>query len=318
MYRESVTYIKAGSPRQRTSGTRQRRYFNPRVQGTLKCRNICQNPIVVFRIFCRKHTKKRSGRMPIPYKNNFPLKIDDDPVQPTFPGLYSGLRNVNNKIAENTIPTMQKINEKVTEFVNPFTKSVMDQLKKASNFTKQSTCMLGIAQDYGLDIFKKVGYPGLFPNSSSTNKAFAFSSVGDILPDDPGATRGAYRHALWQADIASQYSPEAAERIGNCHERNKPFNPNQIFFDTLDEADSAVDQHNNAIGRSISAKYGKLSTKQFALKLLEFYATEGLYTAKRTPYGNYRISKEPIDRNTFRKLYLKTILLDDNGLLNKY
>lgn len=72
MYRELATYIKAGSPRQRTSGTRQRRYFNPRVQGTLKCRNICQNPIVVFRIFCGKHTKKGAAECLFHIKITFP------------------------------------------------------------------------------------------------------------------------------------------------------------------------------------------------------------------------------------------------------
>ena len=261
-----------------------------------------------------KTHKKRSGRMPIPYKNNFPLKIDDDPVQPTFPGLYSGLRNVNNKIAENTIPTMQKINEKVTDFVNPFSKGVMESSQNVNDKTSQLICMLDLFKDYGTDIFTKVGIPHWPPKSSSTNKALAFSSIGNILPDDPGAIRGAYRHALWQGDITSRLSAEAAERIGNCHERNRPFDPNQIFFDTLDDADSAVDQHNNAIGRFIAIKYKHLSAKQRAFKYLEYALTEGLYTAKRTPYGNYKISKAPMDRETFKKIYYNTIFLDDNGL----
>lgn len=197
--------------------------------------------------------------------------------------------------------------------------NAMRTAQRADNLFKQGVCTAGIIarNPNAWDIPFKVGTPKSSDHSTSTRRAIAFASAGSILSpnqDDRGSIRGAFRHVLWRSDIVPKYSDSIARDIGNCHELNRPFNPEWTLFSSFDEADSAVDQFNNITGRQIGREFGNLTTKQRALKILDKAYTEGLHTVEKTPYGNYKVVKSRIDLDTYKKMYVQLLSLDEDGL----
>ena len=194
---------------------------------------------------------------------------------------------------------------------NRFAEMLNDQSERM-----QIPCMLktAIAEP---SILWRVGVPGaLSPDSSFSNRAYSFSEAGDILPGkekDMGSARGAFRHALWQSNIASAFSLDLAEKIGNCHERNAPFDKNRYDYPDLNSADMAVDQQNNIIGREIARQNPHLSTKELALKVLDKAYDDGLYQAVAKTSGGYTVEKVKIDITTYTAMYAEIMSRDENG-----
>ncbi|WP_308602373.1 hypothetical protein [uncultured Fibrobacter sp.] len=176
-------------------------------------------------------------------------------------------------------------------------------IAKFKNLAKQVYCMKGLLPD-NWKAFSDVGLNG-YPDTNITSKAYAFSKADNILSTefgDDGSERGAFRHILWQSDIASRYDENVAQIIGNCHERNKTVDPNQMFFNTLAEADPTIDLLNNVIGRAISKKHPNLTTKQLALKILDYMREDGFYTAVPEANG-FRVIKRTLSKDTYEKMY---------------
>ena len=125
-------------------------------------------------------------------------------------------------------------------------------------------------------------------NNISTN-ATRFATRGNILygsnlragQDDRGSENGAFRHALWQAEITSEFGSNIARQIGDAHEDNPNIDMSQTFFSNLDDADTSADLHNNIIGRSIGKENKGAGMKNMAISILNIFKDEGLYVAKK-------------------------------------
>ena len=149
--------------------------------------------------------------------------------------------------------TKSRLPERLTDLLRGNTDRLSKTISEGVNLARQAWCMTDLPLT-AIDVPYYVGLKGLSPDSSSTNRAYAFSEAGNILSmeyGDDGSERGAFRHILWQSDITSGYDENVAEVIGDCHEYGKYFNPNQKAFDSLTEADSAIDRFNNIIGRNV-------------------------------------------------------------------
>ena len=153
----------------------------------------------------------------------------------------------------------------------------------------------------------------------STN-ATRFATRGNVLygsnpkagQDDRGSENGAFRHTLWQAQITSEFGCDIAKQIGDAHEENPNIDMRQVTFNNLDEADEAVDLHNNIIGRSIGEKNKGAGMRNVAVAVLKTFKENGLYVAKETK-GGYKLVKTKLDSDKYEKLLKIFTKLDNNG-----
>lgn len=213
-------------------------------------------------------------------------------------------------------PTIKKrLPERLSGLLRDYTDRLSKKFNEGMNFARQAWCMAGLPLT-AIDVPYSVGIKGLPPDSSSTNRAYAFSEAGNILSTeygDDGSERGAFRHILWQSDITSRYDENVAEIIGDCHEFGKNFDPNQKAFDSLIDADSAIDRLNNIIGRKVGAKYSHLTTRLRALKVLEQMHQDGYYKAIRRKNG-YIVEKVKMSDDSYNKMYDEILnRRDENG-----
>jgi hypothetical protein len=123
-------------------------------------------------------------------------------------------------------------------------------------------------------------------NISTNSVRFALNTG---LPEDSsqkGTYVNAFRHALWQSTITTQYGESIAYEAGNAHEEN-PFAATgknlQTSFSTLDKADETIDLLNNVIGRSIGTANPNASMQELAIKTLDYFHNNGLWTATAAP-----------------------------------
>lgn len=186
-------------------------------------------------------------------------------------------------------------------------------IQKTADNVKQASCMWNTPIDLDALILE-IGYPNLSPETSITNKAYAFSDAAFGWPDDDrGSAKGAFRHILWQSDMTAKYRDDVAQKIGNCHEREMPFYSRNSFFSTIDDADRTIDQLNNMIGRRIGNDFKYLSTKERALEILRFGFTEGFYSVLKRGDGFFEIIKKPMSYDEYERKRQQILRLDDNG-----
>lgn len=92
----------------------------------------------------------------------------------------------------------------------------------------------------------------------------------------------AFRHTLWQAKITTDFGSGVAKEVGNAHEEN-PYAVSgsnlKTTFATLSKADETVDLLNNIIGRSIGEANPNANMQVLALKVLDYYKQNGLWSA---------------------------------------
>lgn len=211
--------------------------------------------------------------------------------------------------------TKWRLSERLSDLLRDYTDRLSKKINEGMNLARQAWCMTDLPFT-AIDVPYYVGLKGLPPDSSSTNRAYAFSEAGNILSTeygDDGSERGAFRHILWQSDITSRYDGNIAEIIGDCHEYGKAFDPNQKAFDSLIEADSAIDRFNNIIGRNVGAKYSHLPTKLRALKVLDQMHQDGYYKAIRRKNG-YIVEKVKMSDVSYNKMYDEILnRRDENG-----
>jgi hypothetical protein len=137
-----------------------------------------------------------------------------------------------------------------------------------------------------------------------------------------GSTEGsqvnAFRHAIWQATIASRFGQDAAKGAGDAHEENPKADLSQRTFTNLADADQAVDLNNNVIGRAIAAQNPNASPKELAEKTLETYHKDGLFqiTAKN-PDGSFKIERVKLSEAQYNQMKSLIGGVNDNGFTPK-
>ena len=201
-----------------------------------------------------------------------------------------------------------------------FAKSVCrakNSISKIEGLAEQAPCMSKAPLDRA-DLLLEIGIPGFPPHNNISNKAYAFSdALFDKPEDDRGSMRGSVRHVLWQAEITGRYGKDAAMQIGNCHERQKPFYPNEKLYASFDDADRAVDQLNNEIGRRLGNRFRNLSTKELALEIMNAGLAEGFYRVKKRDDGYFDVVKEPMSKDEYERVYQQLLRLNDNGKIKE-
>jgi len=158
----------------------------------------------------------------------------------------------------------------------------------------------------------------------STNST-RFATRGEVLEgskngqEDRGSQNGALRHTLWQATITTKYGSEIAKQAGDAHEENPSSSTGPQIVGNLDAADERADLSNNIIGRQIGEANPDLGMKDLALKVLETFKTDGLYTATKIKTGTsqkgeaYVITRTKISDEQYDKLKNIYNNLIDNG-----
>ena len=199
---------------------------------------------------------------------------------------------------------------------SPLARLACDAYNKASKMEgllEQAPCMKRSSL-HASELLLGIGVRDFSPKSSATNKAYAFSESAFAPPEeDRGSERGAFRHILWQSDITAKYGENVARHVGNCHEREQNFYPNERLFASVDDADRTVDQLNNIIGRRVGNEFKYLSTKERALKILRIGLNEGFYRVQKRNDGFFEIVKKPMSYDEYRRKYQQIIHLDVNG-----
>ena len=152
----------------------------------------------------------------------------------------------------------------------------------------------------------------------STNSV-RFATRGEILygskpqeQEERGSEAGAFRHALWQAAICSIFGGRTAIEVGYAHEDNvSSFDYTKMKYESITEADMAVDLFNNQVGRTFSSE--GMDMKQLALKLLDVFESLGLYTAKQVGEEEWVIERSVLDEERAKQLRDIFMQLDKNG-----
>lgn len=142
-----------------------------------------------------------------------------------------------------------------------------------------------------------------------------YSISDDAL--DEGSELGAFRHALWQAEITSKFGPLTAWKAGAAHERNPMADLQKMEFDNLAEADQTADLLNNIIGREIGIQHGDSSMRGLANQVLETFYRDGLYTATEYEEGKWRIERKLLSQDKYEKAKSIFEMIGENGMLTK-
>ena len=154
----------------------------------------------------------------------------------------------------------------------------------------------------------RIGF-GVTPGATniSTN-ATRFATRGEVLHgskrihDDRGSQNGAFRHALWQASITSEYNSSVTAQAGNTHEVDAFADLSIRSIGNADQADQTVDLLNNQIGQAIGGANPNADMSQLAGLVLDEFATNGLYTASKDKNGNYNVSKSVLPSSQYNQL----------------
>ena len=139
-------------------------------------------------------------------------------------------------------------------------------------------------------------------NNLFTDKDEAYK---DFYKIDQG--ENAIRHTIWQAAITSKYGAQVARDAGDAHETRPYFDVHKRVYDNENDADMATDLLNNKIGRMIGVKYKNRSTKEIALKVLDEFYRNGLYTYKKGNDGLWYIENVKLPEKFFYDLYEKIL-----------
>lgn len=167
-----------------------------------------------------------------------------------------------------------------------------------------------------LDIGKGIDIDGS-DNLSSTSDRFALEYdnlyKNNKLKGKIEEGRNALRHTLWQGALSSKYGPKVARDAGDSHETRPYIDVSIRDFDKYTDADMVTDLLNNKIGRRIGAMYPGSSRKELALRVLEEYWRNGLYSYEQGRDGRWYVQKKRIPDNVFYDLYNKYKKLNNFG-----
>jgi RHS repeat-associated protein len=153
-------------------------------------------------------------------------------------------------------------------------------------------------------------------NISSISQRFA-ANIGLLEnKQHEGSEVNAFRHVLWQASITSRYGADIANQVGNAHEQDPNVDLSIRTFsgnNPLDQADQSIDLLNNQIGRKIGESNSSTSQQELALKTLDYFFNEGLYTAVPNSDGTISIVKTKISKDEYNNAKANIKNLNQNG-----
>jgi hypothetical protein len=143
--------------------------------------------------------------------------------------------------------------------------------------------------------------------ASAGSKSSVLSEPEDQKKE--GSQVNAFRHVLWQASITVEFDANIANQVGKAHEDN----PNAIDgrnsdrlgameFKSLSEADESIDLANNIIGREIGTQNQGFGMRDMALKVLDVFHSEGLWTAQKIGDGVWKMEKTKISNEQYEQL----------------
>ncbi|HEX8328317.1 MAG TPA: DUF6443 domain-containing protein [Hymenobacter sp.] len=155
-------------------------------------------------------------------------------------------------------------------------------------------------------------------NISMSSERFATRGASDaskhsVLLGDDGNQSNAFRHALWSGTMTSQFGSDDAKTFADAHERNPNADLSQTMFSSKNEADMHVDLLNNQIGRDIGAANSGQGMKDIAGKVLEQFATDGLWTVTKQKDGSYQIGMSQLSPQQYTSLQTRFQQLNDAG-----
>ncbi len=131
--------------------------------------------------------------------------------------------------------------------------------------------------------------------------------------EERGSEKGAFRHTIWQAKIASKYGKGIAKQVGNAHEDNPRVNLYQRSFRDIEDADQTVDMLNNMIGRRIGETCQTGSMRDMAFMVLDEFRYNGLYTAEPDEKGIWHVKKRRLSQEKYDILKEHYKRVDENG-----
>jgi RHS repeat-associated protein len=132
------------------------------------------------------------------------------------------------------------------------------------------------------------------------------------LSKGDGGEINAVRHAVWQSSITIAFGEKIAKEVGDAHEDN-PCAGNTKGIKTLADADRTADILNNEIGRTIGKNNPNASLKDLALKALEYFNTNGLFTAQKQSDGTYNVEQTKLSDDEYKKAKNNVDKLDRLG-----
>jgi RHS repeat-associated protein len=168
-------------------------------------------------------------------------------------------------------------------------------------------------------------------NNITTN-ATRFATTGSVLNKtidangkkvDEASQIGAFRHTLWQATIASKFGSMIAKEAGDAHEENPKAETGGGIYNVraLASVDEKVDLSNNIIGRKIGEANPNLGMKDLAMKILETFKDEGLFTGTKTTLGTgqevFIIARTKLSNEQYNQLKELLNNLNNNGRTEK-
>jgi len=112
--------------------------------------------------------------------------------------------------------------------------------------------------------------------------------------NEEGTPQNAIRHTLWSALSTRDLGSEKAERAANSHETTTNIDLSKRNFTGVkasDNADRTIDLLNNVIGRDIGENNKGADNKTMAIKVIEEYHDNGLWTMSGSEKTSYTIQK---------------------------
>ncbi len=138
-----------------------------------------------------------------------------------------------------------------------------------------------------------------------------------------GTEVNAFRHALWQATITSEFGEDIATQIGDAHEPNPTAGQGldiegKVFQGLSGRtlADTIVDQLNNRIGRDIGSRYRGEGMQTIALATVTEYHKNGLWQAVPGPGNTFTIERVRLSPDRYIQAMATIIHLNDSGFTN--
>jgi len=262
-----------------------------------------------------------SGKSANPQTFNRYVYVMNSPLAYTDPsGLQAGSDPSKNKAPGPISHRKSNIRSKTTSSANSSTVVSLEELRFAIAHPL-------IAERIGL--YSKGGI-----NISSIAGRFAVNGKWLDRKDDTreGGKSNALRHVIWTAMITRDFGKTIAQEATGAHEGDffKKNNLDELIlltkspFNTIEEADSIVDQINNEFGFVLGGLTTRsdglpLSNKEIAIEALETFAEYGLFMVEKDEISNtFRIVWNKITQKELEETRKEFQRRDENGFPPDY
>lgn len=225
-------------------------------------------------------------------------------------GTEGFFKNVSEKAAElwnDAIEGSEKVFKETSENISDLWDDTNEKYEKAKDvWDKASDAEKQFFKDHPIAAYRIGKYEKESNNISTVASEFSFmgysKETNPILSkekkDIGTGGQNAMRHVLLQAFITSEYGEDIAKQAADAHEDNIQIDMAQTHFKTYAEADMAVDQRNNAIGRELAANSAADSKLDLTKEAVEQFREEGFWIAYKTDDG-YELRQVKLGQNRY-------------------